>query len=164
MNDIKPNPYLRFLAVFAITLIATTPFVVFFFVMALVVTEQIIYPTATMATAAISGLVASWAASSLTTDEERTDLSAVVIRNLIAAIVPAVASIPLAESLDRSVFLIAGVLIYTSVSASLLATRLTSSEITTAENAKLTVNWLVGTVVGVGVTIFVASLFGQTGA
>jgi hypothetical protein len=163
MDEREPNTFLRFLAVLAITLIVTTPLAIFFFLMGLVVSESVIYPTATLATAAISAVAASWAASSLSVGEERTNLAAVAVRNLAWAVVPAVASIFLASSIDRSIMLIAAVIGYTSVTASILATR-HRTVVSTADYGKLTVSWLVGTMVGVGVVMFVASLFGLAGA
>ncbi len=164
MSEEEPKRFLRFLAVFAITLIGTTPFAVFFFVMGLVVTESVIYPVATLATAAIASVIAAWVANSLAGDEDRTDLPAVVPRNLAWGVLPAVASVFLASSLDRSIWLISVVLLYTSVTASLLAFRYRTTEASLIVDGKLTVGWLVGTVVAVGLVIFVASLFGLTGA
>jgi hypothetical protein len=163
MDEREPNTFLRFLAVLAITLIVTTPLAIFFFLMGLVVSESVIYPTATLATAAISAVAASWAASSLSVGEERTNLAAVAVRNLFWAAVPAVASIFFASSIDRSILLIVAVIGYTSVTASILATRHRTA-VSTADYGKLTVSWLVGTMVGVGVVMFVASLFGLAGA
>lgn len=164
MSDKEPNRFLRFLAAFSITLIGTTPFAIFLFVLGLVVTESVIYPVAALATAAIAAVIASWVANSLAGDEDRTDIQAAVVRNLAWGVLPAVASIFLAASLDRSVWLIAIVLIYTSVTASLLAFRHRTGEASTVGDGALTVGWLVGTVVSVGLVIFVASLFGLTGA
>jgi hypothetical protein len=88
----------------------------------------------------------------------------VVPRNLAWGILPAVASIFLAASLNRSVWLIGTVLVYTSVTASLLSFRHRTAEASMVTDGKLTVGWLVGAVVAVGIVIFVASLFGLTGA
>jgi hypothetical protein len=85
------------------------------------------------------------------------------VRNLFWAAVPAVASIFFASSIDRSILLIVAVIGYTSVTASILATRHRTA-VSTADYGKLTVSWLVGTMVGVGVVMFVASLFGLAGA
>lgn len=164
MDEREPNAFLRFLAVLAITLIVTTPLAIFFFVMGLVVSESVMYPTATLAAAAISAVVASWAANSLSVGEDRTNLAAVAVRNLCWGVVPAVASIFLASSIDRSIALIAAVIGYTSFIASILATRHRTGGVSTADYGKLTVSWLVGTMVGVGVVMFVASLFGLAGA
>jgi len=164
MDVREPNAVLRFLAVFAVTVVVTAPIAVFLFVMVLVVDDQVIFPTATLATAAIASLVASWAASSLATNEKRTHLAAVAVRNLLWGVVPAVVAFFLGSSLDRSVVLIAAVIVYTALTGTVLATRHLSGEATAAEDGKLTVSWLVGTVVGVGVVIFIASLFGLTGA
>jgi hypothetical protein len=164
MSEREPNRFLRFLAVFAITLIGTTPLAVFLFVMGLVVAESVIYPFATLATAAIASVIAAWVTNSLVGDEDRTDLRAVVPRNLAWGILPAVASIFLAASLNRSVWLIGTVLVYTSVTASLLSFRHRTAEASMVTDGKLTVGWLVGAVVAVGIVIFVASLFGLTGA
>jgi hypothetical protein len=160
----SPNSFVRFLTVTLITLVGTTPLAVFLFVMSLVVSENVIYPAATLATAAIAALAAGWAATSLAGDEKRTDLGGVVLRNLVLAAVPAVAAAFVASSLDRSIWLISITLVYTSLTASLLAFRYRTNEATTVQDGKVTINWLVGTVVGVGVIIFVASLFGLTGA
>lgn len=164
MTEREPNRFLRFLAVFAVTLIGTTPFAAFLFVMGLVVTESVIYPVATLATAAIASVIAAWVTNSLVGDKDRTDLHAVVPRNLAWGVLPAVASIFLASSLNRSVWLIATVLIYTSITASLLAFRHRTTEASMVADGKLTVSWLVGAVVAVGIVIFVASLFSLTGA
>jgi len=164
MSDKEPNRFLRFLAVFSITLIGTTPFAIFLFVLGLVVSESVIYPVAALATAAIAAVIASWVANSLAGDEDRTDIQAAVLRNLAWGVLPAVASVFLAASLDRSVWLIAIVLVYTSVTASLLAFRHRTGEASTVGDGALTVGWLVGTIVSVGLVIFVASLFGLTGA
>ncbi|MGH8914964.1 MAG: hypothetical protein ACRDZM_10670 [Acidimicrobiia bacterium] len=164
MSEGEPNQFLRFLAVTAITIIGATPFAVFMFVMGLVVAESVIYPVATLATAAVGALVAGWVANSLAGDEERTDLRATVVRNLAWAVIPAVASIFLASTLDKSVWLIAIVLAYTSATAAILALRHRTTDATTPGDGQLTVGWLVGTVVAVGMVIFVASLFGLTGA
>jgi lysylphosphatidylglycerol synthetase-like protein (DUF2156 family) len=164
MSDERPNHFLRFLTVFAITLIGTAPVALFLFAMSLVATENVIYPTASLATAGIAALVAGWAANSLGEIGERTDLQATVVRNLIWALLPAVASIFLATSLDRSIWLIATVLVYTSITAGLHAVRHRTTTTTTLTDGKLTVGWLVGTLVTFGVVIFIASLFGLTGA
>jgi hypothetical protein len=164
MSERQPNRFLRFLAVFAITTIGTTPFAVFLFVMGLVVAENVIYPVATLATAAIASVIAAWVTNSIVGDEDRTDLRAVVPWNLAWAVLPAVATIFVASSLNRSIWLIATVLLYTSLTASLLAFRHRTTEASMVADGKLTVSWLVGAVVAVGIVIFVASLFGLTGA
>ena len=164
MSEQAPNKFLALPSVAAIALLVTTPLAVFLFVMGLVVSENIIYPAAALATAALAALAAGWAANSLTHDEKRTDLAAVVVRNLVLGLLPAGAAVFLASSLDRSVWLIALTLVYCCATASVLAFRYRSDEATAVQDGKLTVNWLIGTVVGVGVIIFVASLFGLTGA
>jgi hypothetical protein len=150
--------------VLTITTVATTPIAVFLFVMGLVVAEAVIYPAATFGTAVISALVASWAATGIAGDDARTDLNAVVVRNLIWAVPPAVASIFLAVSLNRAVWLVIGVLLYTSLTATIFSFRHRTTGTSTATDGARTVGWFLGTVVAVGVTIFVASLFGLTGA
>jgi hypothetical protein len=164
VSEVDPNRFLAVPSVAAIALLVTTPLAVFLYVMGLVVSEYIIYPAAALATAAIAALAAGWAANSFTHDEKRTDLATVVGRNLVLGVLPAGAAVFLATSLDRSVWLIALTLVYCSATASVLAFRNRSGEATAVQDGKLTVNWLVGTVVGVGVIIFVASLFGLTGA
>lgn len=164
MSEQEPNQILRFLAVFAFTLIGATPFAIFFFVLGLVVTESVIYPVATLATAAIAAVIAAWVANSIAGDQDRTALQDSVLRNLAWGILPAVASIFLAASLSRSVWLIAVVLVYTSATAGLLALRHRTTEASTVGDGALTVGWVLGTVVAVGLVIFVASLFGLTGA
>jgi hypothetical protein len=164
LSEEGPNRFRAIPSVAAIALLVTTPLAVFLYVMGLVVSENIIYPAAALATAAIAALAAGWAANSLTHDESRTDLATVVVRNLVLGVLPAGAAAFLATSLDRSVWLIALTLVYCSATASVLAFRHRSGEATAVQDGKLTVNWLVGTVVGVGVIIFVASLFGLTGA
>jgi hypothetical protein len=154
----------RFLPVFSLALIGTTPFAVFLFVMGLVVTEYVIYPAASLATAVIAGLFAGWAASGVGGDGKRADLSRVVVLNLILGVVPAVASALLAAAVARVVWLIAGVIVFTSFTGSILALRYRTEEATVASDGSTTVGWLLGAVVGVGVVIFVASLFGMTGA
>jgi len=164
MSQAGPNRFLRSLTVFAITVVLTTPLAVFLFVMGLVVTESVIYPTASLATAAIAGIVAGWAANSVLDDVSRSDLAAVVTRNLLLGILPAGVSTVLAASLDRSIWLIGAVLLFTSASATVLAFRHRTEEASPAGDGKLTVGWLVGALVGVGLVIFVSSLFGLTGA
>jgi hypothetical protein len=164
MSEENPGRVGRFLAVLTITVVATTPLAVFLFVLGLVVAEVVLYPAASLGTSVIAALVASWAATGIVADGARTDLNAVVIRNLIWAVIPATASAFLAVSLNRAVWLIIGVLIYTGLTATLLAFRHRTTEASTGSDGALSVSWFLGTVVGVGVTIFVASLFGLTGA
>ncbi len=164
MSSRAGNPVFRFLSVFSLSLIGTTPFSVFLFVMGLVVAESIIYPTASLATAAIAGLFAGWASSSVVEDGKRADLNKVVVGNLAIGVIPAVASVLLASAVSRAVWLIGGVLVFGCVTGTILALRLRTSDATVAGDGQTTVGWLLGAVVGVGLVIFVASLFGLTGA
>ncbi len=164
MSEGRRNPVVRFLPVFALTLIGTTPFAVFLFVMGLVVAEYVIYPTASLATAVIAGLFAGWAASGVSEDGRRADLTRVVMLNLILGVVPAVGSVLLSESVARAVWLIGGVIVFTSLTGSILALRCRTEDTTVAADGSTTVGWLLGAVVGVGIVIFIASLFGMTGA
>ena len=164
MSEEKPGRVGRFLAVLTITVVATTPFAVFLFVLGLVVVEAVIYPAASLGTSVIAALVASWAATGIAADDARTDLNAVVVRNLVWGVAPATVSVFLAASLNRAVWLIIGILLYTSITAGILAFRHRTGKASTGTDGALTVGWFLGAVVGVGVTIFVASLFGLTGA
>ncbi|GEM_PF-2629741 len=164
MGEGVPNRTLRVLVVLGVTLIGTSPFAVFLFIMGLVAAEEVIYPTATLATGAISALIASWAANLFAVDERRTDLARVVTHNVMWAIPMAVTTIFLPPYLDSPMWLIAGVIAYCGVIATILAFRRRTDEADAAADGQLTVGWLLGTAVGFGLVIFVASLFGLTGA
>ncbi len=164
MSEGRRNPAVRFLPVFALALIGTTPFAVFLFVMGLVVAEYVIYPAASLATAVIAGLFAGWAASGVAEDGKRADLTRVAIWNLTLGVVPAVGSVVLASAVARAVWLIGGVIVFTSLTGSILALICRTEDATVASDGSTTVGWLLGAVVSVGVVIFVASLFGLTGA
>lgn len=163
MSDVPIRPT-RLVVVLGATLISTSPLSVFLFLMALVVSEYVIYPTATMATALISALMAGWATNLLAGDGRRTILSAVLIRNAVCAIPLAVASIFIAGSLSRPIWLIAIVIAYCGVTATVFAVRHRTAEAYTAGDGGYTLGWLLGIAVGVGLIIFVASLAGLAGA
>lgn len=154
----------RFLSILSASVLATAPFTVFLFVMGLVVAEVVIYPAATLATAVIAGLFGGWAGSSVIGDGKRTDLNAVVIRNLALGVLPATAAGLLAAQVARAIWLIGAVLVFTSLTATFLTFRYRTETATVASDGGLTISWLLGSVVGVGLVIFVASLFGLTGA
>ncbi|HEY7469229.1 MAG TPA: hypothetical protein VIC07_06845 [Acidimicrobiia bacterium] len=164
MSEVKTRRITRFLAVLTISMIGTAPFAMFFYVMGLVVAEQVIYPTAALATSVVAGLVAGWAGNGIAGDDDRTDLNRVVTRNLILGVIPAVVSGLLAVSLNRAIWLIIGVVAFTSLTATWMCFRYRTSQSSAAVDGGATVLWFVGTVVGVGLVIFVASLFGLTGA
>jgi hypothetical protein len=164
MNERSRNPVSRFLSVFSLAVVGTAPFAVFLFVMGLVVTERVIYPTASLASSVVAALFAGWAANGVVGDGKRTDLTKVVTRNLLLGLPPAIASILLASAVARAIWLLGAVLAYTCITATILAVRHRSGEATVSGDGQATVGWLLGAVVGVGLVIFVASLFGLTGA
>jgi hypothetical protein len=131
------------------------------FAMSLMVAEMVMFPTATMVTAVITALVASWAARRLAGDGDETNVSRVAWRNLAWAMIPAAVA-PFLALFPIGAVAIA--VLYTSIGATRLAFRHRRPKRPIGTDLALSAVWLVGTGLGVAFILFVASRFGLTGA
>lgn len=158
------TPSLRRVLAGLITLVVSAPVSFVVFSLALMVAEAVILPTAVLATAVITALVASWMAGRLAGDRRRADLNRVVRGNLVLAILPAIASLAYLRLAAhfRPDLLLGVTLIWTTGTAVPLAFR--HRKISGAGNAAWSLAWLVGTALTIAAIIFTASLFGLTGA
>lgn len=156
---------IRRLSVGAIAAVIAAPVAFIGLAMSLMVAELVIYPTVTLLTALITGLVASWLADALAGDEQRTDLNEVIRRNLAWGLVPALGASGYfwLGSLFPPVFLLAAVLIWTGATAARFAFRHRKPESGAGSRVAQSAAWLVGAALAVAAIIFVASLFGLTG-
>jgi small-conductance mechanosensitive channel len=158
------NRSLNLFLVFTVTLVVTAPFSFFGFALALIVAEAVIYPTATLVTAVVAGLVASWTATTTARDGSRTDIGAVARRSVTWAIIPAAISPLLFQVVSRNIFGLLLVLLYTTLVATSLAFRLRTEESSTRRELRITAAWVGGTVIAIVLIITVAGMFGLAGA
>lgn len=147
-----------------IVLLVATPATFIGFAMALLVVEFVIFPTMTLIIAVVTALVASWAADSLAADGLHTDLDQTVGRNLVWALVPAALAFLSIFVPPAGPFLLFFVVIWMVVAATALAFRYRRTRTTTARRLLQSGVWLLGAGLATTVVIFVASLFGLTGA
>ena len=134
------------------------------FAMALVVVELVIFPTMTLVIAVVTALVASWAADSLAADGLHTDLDQTVGRHLVWALVPAALAVLSSFVPLPRAYLLAFVVIWMVVAATVLAFRHRREKTSIRRRLAQSGVWLLGTGLVTAVVIFVASLFGLTGA
>lgn len=153
-----------FVAVITLLISVAVGFVLF--AMGLVVHETVIWPTATLAIGIVAALSAALTSSVLIGDGKRALINPVVVRNLVWALLPAafMVAIPFIDSLARIPpgFWEPLVAVYATTGGVIFASRYRTSEPGSALiKAAL---WVVGTGAAVIGVIFVASLFGLTGA
>lgn len=155
----------RWATVGAITFVVASVTALILFSLGLIVNESVIWPTATLATSIIAALVASLAARWLTRPRMGVDVSVVAARSLVWALLPAVLILlfPLLVGSLRLTWWIAIVVVYTTAIALRLAAR-HRVDLQSSRPFRVSAFWLLGTVAGVIAIIFVASLFGLTGA
>jgi hypothetical protein len=154
----------RRLLVGLIVLLVAAPVTFVGFAMALVVVELVIFPTVTLVIAVVTALVASWAADGLAGDGLHTDLDQTVSRNLVWALVPAALAVLSIFVPPTGPFLLLLVVIWLVVAATALAFRHRRAKTSTGRRLTQSGVWLFGTGLATAVVIFVASLFGLTGA
>lgn len=156
----------RRLLVGVITVVIAAPFAFIGFAMGLMVAEAVIYPTVALLTALIAALVASWLADGLVGDGQRTDLNEVIQRNLVWAILPALAALAspwLGHQLLRQDYLLAAILVWTATTATRFVFRYRLTETSVTSRLARSGSWLFGAGLTTAAIVFVASLFGLTG-
>lgn len=160
------KPPVRKSLVGLITIVVAAPISFVLFAMGLIVAEAVIYPTATLATAVITALIASWMVDWLTRDGQQTDLNRVVRRNLAWGILPALVALayPRLVLPFPNAFLFGAILLWTAVTATRFASRHRREATSRRGRVAGSAAWLVGTGLATAAIIFVASLFGLTGA
>ena len=154
----------RRLLVGLIVLVIAAPITFIGFAMALLVVEFVIYPMITLVIAVVTALVASFAADGLAGDGLHTDLNRAVGRNLAWGVVPAALAVLSIFVPPAHAFLLAFVVLWMVVSATALAFRYRKAKTSTGSQFMQSGAWLLGTGVTTAVVVFVASLFGLTGA
>ena len=157
---------LRWTTIGVLVVLVTAPVAFFLFVMGLVVHEAIIWPTAVLATAVTASLVASWTADGIVRDGSRTVINDVARLSLVWGLIP-VALVLWASFVGAGspvVVWIVVTVLYTSTIGAMLASRHRTDNPAQTSRGVATVLWLAATAVAVGVVIYIASLFGLTGA
>lgn len=157
---------IRRLSVGVTVVVVAAPIAFIGFAMGLMVAEPVIYPTVALLTALITALVATWLADWQAGDGQRADMNAVIRRNLVWGIIPALASLAYLwfGFLFPPVFLLGAILIWTAITATRFAFRYRVPETPLATRLARSATWLFGAVLAMAAIIFVASLFGLTGA
>lgn len=166
MQRTEPRQVLRGATAVVITMVIAVPAAFIMIAMSVVVHEAVIRPTAVLGTSVVASLIGSWAADGLSRDGRRTLVNQVVARSLLWGLIPA-ALISLTTFLGtpvRPVVWGSLVVAYASVVGVILAFRHRSEETPPPARTLPTFWWLAGTVAAVAVVIFMASLFGLTGA
>lgn len=157
MSRVRAKP-----AVAAITVLVTAPVAFVLFVLGLVVAEYVIIPTATLVTAIFAGLIASWATG--TADGSSSEVNAVVVRNLAVAILPAGIAPLVVTMAAPPVLTLIAVVLYTAITGTVLASRHRVSGSSSRRRLVASGIWIAASIAGVIAVVFVASLFGLTGA
>lgn len=154
----------RWVIVGVITFVIASIVALILFSMGLIVHESVIWPTATLATSIIAALVASLTSRWIVRPKKDVDVNAVAARSLVWALLPAAVILlfPLLVGSLRLVWWIALVVTYTTAFAVSLTRRHRNT--TSGRPLFISAMWLAGTVAGVIAVVFVASLFGLTGA
>lgn len=163
-NSASANP-IRWAVAGVLTLAVALVVALFLFALGLIVHEAVIWPTATLATSVVSALVASLISDWVFRDGKRAMISEVARRSLAWALLPALLILlfPLLIGALRLIWWVGFVAVYTTAVGHFFASRFRGPP----EEAKrfgTTFNWLVGTATAIVAIIFVASLFGLTGA
>lgn len=153
----------RRLLVGLIVFVVAAPITFIGFAMGLLVVEFVIYPTVILVISVLTALVASWAADGLAADGLHTDLDQAVARNLAWGLIPAAAAVfaLFGPAADLLLFL---VVIWMVVAATTLAFRCRRAKTSTGKRLAQSGVWLLGTGLTTAAIVFVASLFGLTGA
>lgn len=153
----------RRLLVGLIVLVVAAPITFIGFAMGLLVVEFVIYPTVILVISVLTALVASWAADGLAADGLHTDLDQAVARNLGWGLIPAAAAVLalFGHAADLLLFL---VVIWMVVAATTLVFRCRRAKTSTGKRLAQSGVWLLGTGLTTAAIVFVASLFGLTGA
>jgi hypothetical protein len=132
--------------------------------MALMVAEFVIFPTATLALTVITALIASWTADGLGGDGRHSDLNTVVRRNLAWGVIPAAIALASPWRPPIAAFLPYVVVLWTVIASTRLAFRYRRIQTSQARRLTQSAVWLMGAGLTTTAIIFVASLFGLTGA
>ena len=132
--------------------------------MGLLAVEFVIHPTVILVISVVTALVASWAADGLAGDGLHTDLNQTVARNLAWGVVPASLSILSAFVPAVGPFLLFFVVIWMTVTATALALRHRRAKTSPGKRLGQTGVWLLGTLAATTAIVYLASLFGLTGA
>lgn len=153
----------RRLLVGLIVFVVAAPITFIGFAMGLLVVEFVIYPTVILVISVLTALVASWAADGLAADGLHTDLDQAVARNLAWGLIPAAAAVfaLFGHAADLLLFV---VVIWMVVAATTLAFRYRRAKTSTGKRLAQSGVWLLGTGLTTAAIVFVASLFGLTGA
>lgn len=147
-----------------IVLLVAAPVTFVGFAMALLASEFVIFPTMTLVIAVVTALVASWAADGLAGDGLHTDLDQAVGRNLVWALMPAAVAVVSIFVPPSGPFVLLFVVIWMTVTATTLVFRYRRAKTSMGRRLAQSGFWLLGTGLTTAVVIFVASLFGLTGA
>lgn len=124
-----------------------------------------IYPLATLATAVVAALAGSWLARFLVGDGMATEMGAAVSRTLMWAVIPAALSVGLAySSFPSTLVALVAATVVGVVAATHYATRFRTARRPLAREVGATALWVTGMIAVIAAVIFVASLFGLTGA
>lgn len=153
----------RFLVALIVFVIAA-PITFIGFAMGLLVVEFVIYPTVILVISVVTALVASWAADGLAADGLHTDLDQVVTRNLAWGLVPAALAVLSIFVPPFGAFLLFFVVIWMVVAATTLTFRYRRAKTSTGKRLAQSGVWLLGAGLTTAAIIFVASVFGLTGA
>ncbi len=147
------------------TLVIALGAALFLFSLGLIVHEGVIWPSATLATSVVSAVAASVLSDWAIRDGTRAKITGVARRSLAWALLPALLILlfPLLIGALRLIWWIGLVAVYTTVVAFYFARRFRGPSEET-RRLKASLAWLTGTFAAVVVIIFVASLFGLTGA
>lgn len=137
----------------------------FLFALGLIVQEGVIWPTATLATSVVAAVVAAPLSDWARHDGTRAATGEVVRRSLAWALIPALLILlfPLLIGQLRLIWFIALVVVYATTAAFFFASRHRVPAVDT-QRLKTSLYWLVGTALTLMGIIFLASLFGLTGA
>lgn len=154
----------RRLLVGLIVFVIAAPVAFIGFAMALMVAEFVIFPTATLALTVITALIASWTADGLGGDGRHSDLNTVARRNLAWGLIPAAAALAAPWLPPVAAFLLYVVVLWTVTAATRLAFRYRRTKTSKARRLAQSAAWLMGAGLTTTAIIFVASLFGLTGA
>lgn len=160
----RANPFRWAIAGLA-TLIIALVAALFLFALGLIVQEAVIWPTATLATSVVSAVIASLLSDWVLVDGKRAVVTGVARRNLAWALLPALLILlfPLLIGSLRLIWWVGLVAIYTTAVGLYLAARFREPG-AQVRRWRASLLWLAGTAAALVAIIFVASLFGLTGA
>lgn len=165
MTDSAGTHPIRWAVAGLVTLTLVLGVSMFLFALGLIVQEAVIWPSATLATSVIAALAAAPLSDWARQGETNAQTGEVVRRTLAWALLPALLILlfPLLIGQLRLVWWIGLVAVYTTTAAFFFASRFRAPAGDT-QRFKTSLYWLAGTALTLIGIIFVASLFGLTGA